>query len=356
MFTFCERDVKMNTADAALLDAAAHRLRERHFDVAIRPPRRADTVDAWFRVTKDKKHAEYAVGVKRQLTPQTLGAVVAQLEHQAEIAKLPPLLVTAHITPPMADRLTELKQQFVDAAGNAYLDAPGLFVLITGRKPVKRALAGRPGRAFNTAGIKTLFAFICKPELAAATYREIADAAGVALGGLPEVLAGLQQAGHLHVMGKKRKLIATKRLLDEWALAYARTLRPKQLLRTLVAPTFAAWREWNLPPDQLRWGAEPAAALLTKYLQPGVLTIYTEKIPATLIVEHRLTTARAGDEHNLVEMRKPFWGRNLIETARPDIVPPALIYADLLATGDARCIEAAQMIYGEHLAGLLTAQ
>lgn len=345
----------MNITNAALLDAAANHLRRRHFDLAIKPPRRTDKVDAWLRITKDGRHADYAVEVKRQVTPQTLGAAVAQLKHQAEMAKQPPLLVTAHITPPMAERLTELNQQFVDAAGNAYLDAPGLFVLITGRKPAKRTLAGRPARAFTAAGIKTLFAFICKPDLAAAPYREIADVAGVALGVLPDVLAGLQQVGYLHVMGKKRKLIATKRLLDEWALAYARTLRPKQLLRTLVAPTFATWRDWNLP-DQLRWGAEPAAALLTKYLQPGVLTIYADKVPAALIVEHRLTTARAGDEHNLVEIRKPFWGRNLIETDRPEIVPPALIYADLLATGDARCIEAAQMIYGEHLAGLLTAQ
>lgn len=356
MFTFCERDVKMNTANAALLDAAANQLRERHFDVAIKPPRRTDKVDAWFRVTKDRKHADYAVEVKRQVTPQTLGAVVAQLKHQAEMAKQPPLLVTTHITPPMAERLTALNQQFVDAAGNAYLDAPGLFVLITGRKPVKRTLVGRPARAFTAAGIKTLFAFICKPDLAAAPYREIADAAGVALGVLPDVLAGLQQADYLHVLGKKRKLIATKRLLDEWALAYARTLRPKQLLRTLVTPAFVTWREWNLQPDQARWGAEPAAALLTNHLQPGYLTIYADKAPARLIVQHRLTTAHTGDEHNLVEIRKPFWGRNLIQTDRPDIVPPALIYADLLAAGDARCIEAAQLVYGDYLAGLFTAQ
>lgn len=344
----------MNTANAALLAAAADHLRARHLAVAIKAPRRADKVDAWFRVTKDKKHVDYAVEVKRHVTPQMLGAVVAQLKHQAEVTKQPPLLVTAHVTPPMADRLTVLDQQFVDAAGNAYLNAPGIFVLITGRKPEKQATAGRPGRAFTAAGIKTLFAFLCKPDLAAATYRDIADAADVALGTLPGVLAGLQQAGHLHVMGKKRKLIATKRLLDEWALAYARTLRPKQLLRALVAPTFATWRDWNLQMDQARWGGEPAAALLTKYLQPGVLTIYAEKVPARLIVEHRLTTANPRDEHNLVEIRKPFWGKNIIETGRPDIVQPALVYADLLATGDARCIEAAQIVYGDYIAGLLT--
>jgi hypothetical protein len=34
------------------------------------------------------------------------------------------------------------------------------------------------------------------------------------------------------------------------------------------------------------------------------------------------------------------------------LVPPVLIYADLLAAGDARCIEAAERIYKVHLARL----
>lgn len=345
----------MNNDEAILLKAAAGHLRARELTVAIKEPRRDEHIDAWFRVTKDKKHIDYAVEVKRQVTPQTLGAVVAQLKHCGELTKKPPLLVTTYITPPVADRLTEMDQQFVDAAGNAFLNAPGMFVLITGRKPEKDTIAEKPGRAFTTAGLKTLFALICNPELATAPYREIAAAADVALGALPAVLAGLQRVGHLHVMGNKRKLVATKRLLDEWALAYARKLRPKQLLRTLVATTFETWRAWDLQADGATWGGEPAAALLTRYLEPGVLTLYAEKVPARLMVEHRMTTARPNDEHNLVEVRKPFWGEGLANRDRADLVPPALVYADLLATGDARCIEAAQMIYEEYLARLFTA-
>ncbi len=156
-------------------------------------------------------------------------------------------------------------------------------------------------------------------------------------------------------MGNKRKLVATKRLLDEWALAYARRLRPKQLLRTLVTPAFGTWREWDLQADGAKWGGEPAAGLLTNYLEPGVLTLYAAKVPARLVVEHRMTTARPNDAHNLVEIRTPFWGEGLVNKQRADLVPEALVYADLLATGDARCIEAAQMIYEEHLARLFTA-
>ena len=174
----------MNTAEATLLDAAAGHLRARDLTVAIKEARPDERVDAWVRVTKDKKHVDYAVEVKRQVTPQTLGAVVAQLKHWGELTKRPPLLVTTHITPPVADRHAAANQQFVDAAGNAYLNAPGMYLLITGRKPEKDAdrIAGKAGDVFGKPGVKTLFALICNPELATATYRQIAAAAKVALG------------------------------------------------------------------------------------------------------------------------------------------------------------------------------
>jgi hypothetical protein len=44
------------------------------------------------------------------------------------------------------------------------------------------------------------------------------------------------------------------------------------------------------------------------------------------------------------------------DPVRADIVPPVLIYADLLATGDGRCLETAQMIYENQLARLLPAE
>lgn len=344
----------MNDKEIDLLDTVLGHVRAKGLAVTLKQGQAAEPV-AWVRITRDKQHMDYAIEVERQITPQTLGAVVARLKQQAKTTRKAPLLVTTYITPPIADRLTELGQQFADAAGNVYLDAPGMLVLITGRKPEKKIVAERPGRTFTTTGLKTLFALICNPELAAAPYRQIAAAADVALGALPAVMVGLEQAGHLHVMGNKRRLIATRRLLDEWNLAYARILRPKQLLRTLIAPAFETWRTWDLQADQAQWGGEPAAALLTDYLKPGVLTIYADKVPARLMVEQRMTTARVNDEHHLVEVRKPFWGKAVLTAERTDTVPPVLVYADLLATGDARCIEAGQMIYEDHLARLFTA-
>jgi hypothetical protein len=166
-------------------------------------------------------------------------------------------------------------------------------------------------------------------------------------------MADMQQNGHLLVQGKRRRLNATKRLLDEWALAYARRLRAKTLQATYAATDLDGWKTWPLEPGDAVWGAEPAANLLVNYLRPGVLTLYADKMPPRLLVEKKMKPASgAQPDERTVEWRKPFWG-TLAAAVRPDTVHPVLVYADLLATGDARCMETAQLVYDKYLARLL---
>jgi len=345
-------------AEANLIDRAIGALRGHGLDVAVRnQPKPAPQIeaDAWLRVAKDKQHIDYVVEAKRAVAPATLGAVVAQLRDYKAVAKWPLLLVTEYVTPPMAEKLRTLDQQFVDGAGNAYLNGPGFLVYVIGRKAEDMQGPPRPGRTFTTVGLKVLYALICDAGLAAAPYRTIARAADVALGALPPVLRDLQHQRYLLIAGKKKRLLATKRLLDDWALAYARTLRIKGPTATYVAPKFETWPDWEFDPNEARWGGEPAANLLVDYLRPGVLTIYTRKLPPRLAVEQRLVAAGHLAQERLLEVRRPFWGDTLKVDGHPKTVPPALVYADLLATGDARCFETAQMVYDRFLARLFAA-
>ena len=259
------------------------------------------------------------------------------------------------MTPPVADRLRAAQQQFVDMAGNAYLEAPGWFVFVVGRKPVRTGAPMHAAKGATPAGMKVAFALLCDPALVDMPYRAIALAAGVALGAVPGILADMRETGQLFVMGKVRRMQANKRMLDHWAMVYARTLRPKTLTATYTTENFRDWEKWALDPRHVKWGAEPAAALLTRYLRPGILTLYTEKMPVKLMINQRLKPAHAPTDAALVEVRKPFWGATLAAGPREDTVPPVLVYADLLATGDARCIETAQQVYEEYLAQLLPA-
>jgi len=344
----------MNTAaETTLLDAAIRALRDHGLAVNVqKQPKTVGRrqVDAWLRIAKGGAHIEYAVEIKHRVAPATLGAVIAQLQHAARVDARTPLLVTDYVTPPVADNLRAHRQQFADVAGNAYLEGPGFLVYVVGRKPAQKDATPRANRAFTTAGLKVQFALICVPELAAAPYRAIAAAAGVALGAVPKVLADLRDTGLLLTTDKTRRLNATKRLLDEWAFAYARILRPKTLLGTYVAAGFETWARWPLDPVEVRWGGEPAANLLVGYLQPGVLTLYADKLPPLLAVKQRLARARPFNDAHLLEVRRPFWGKTLPLEQQPQTVPPALVYADLLATGDGRCIETAQLIHERYLA------
>ena len=340
-----------------LIERATAELKQLGLDVvAVAPVSDAAQLlaGAWLRVGNAGALITYAVEARTRLTPATHGAVTMQLQQVAATTGHPVLLVTDYLTPPMAQKLREQKQQFADAAGNVYLEGPGLLVFVTGRKPQTDQLVPHAGKAQTMTGLKVTFALLCDPLLADAPQRAIAARAGVALGALPAVLADLQQTGELLVRGKSRRLNATRRVLNDWALAYARRLRAKTLQAIYAVKDFHTWPQWQLGEPEL-WGGEPAANLLVQYLRPGVLTIYADKLPPTLQARHAMTKVRTAAENGTtLEWRKPFWGA-LPAAVHPNAVPPVLIYADLLATGDARCIETAQMVYDQHLARLFPA-
>lgn len=342
-----------------IVERVAQALRGHGLDVTVEkePVHGYRHLDARLRIGQPP--AEYAVEAKRGLSPPMLGAMTTRLHQVAEGSGMPSLLVSDYVSPPMAEKLRGLHQPFADAAGNAYLQAPGLFVYVTGRKPGKAPAAGRQGGLFTASAIKLLFALICDPALANAPYRTMADMAGVALGAVPAVLAELRRQGRLLVAGRQRRLHATRSLLDDWAMAYAHRLRAHTLVQRYSAPGFADWERWPLDPAQARWGGEPAARLLVRHLSPGTLTLYAAKPPPRLLVEQRLVAVGhdVPAEH-LLEVRRPFWNPALDPVPGegvPATVPPALVYADLLASGDARCIETAQLIHERHLARLFPA-
>lgn len=290
-------------------------------------------IDGRVQIRRGKARLAFIAEAKRTATPGTLGAVVAQLRHLEDATGEPALLVAEYLPPPAAQRLVDLGRQFIDTAGNAYLDGPGLYVCVLGRRPTTMGAKDPEGKAFTAAGLKTVFALLCDPELAAAPLRQIATAADVAFGGLPPILADLERSGDLVQTKRTRRLVGTKKLLDIWAMGYARTLRPRTILGRYRAG-IEDWEKWDLQHDGCLWGGEPAAQLLVGHIRPGMLTIYARKRPAWLIVQRKMRlTDQAGTEVT-IEIRAPFWGPELMGP-RKDVVPLPLVYADIPSGG--RC-------------------
>lgn len=285
----------------------------------------------------------YAALIKPRLTNEGLGHVVVKFKRPAA---LPRLLVTHYVTPPQTEKLRQANVQFVDTAGNAFLNQPPLYVLVTGKRlPVSQA-PNKTTRAFTMAGVKVVFALLACPSLLSAPYREIAATAGVSLGAVSQVLENLKQTGYLLEHGTKGRLWQKPvELIRRWSEAYAERLRPKLLLGRFRADQPGWWKEVQLVALQACWGGEVAAAKLTQYLKPQIKTIYAPGKLPRLQAQFGFHPDRDGD----IELLKKFWTFAALPD-HPDIAPALLVYADLLASGDERNLETAQLLYDRYLA------
>lgn len=284
-------------------------------------------------------------------------AVVKQRVNRATVALLKQklkgagngLLVTEYVNPELAKVMRDQRIAFIDAAGNAFIDAPPLHIFVKGEKPVKTVQAEPVKRLFKPGGLKLIFALLSNPGLEKATYREMAKAANVALGTVDFAITELKELGFLVDMGKAgRQLTHTETLLRRWVETYPENLRPKLVCDRFKAHIPNWWKDIEPADFEALWGGEIAAAELTGSLKPGRHTIYTDHLPAKLVYRFKLKQDPKGD----VEILRPFWAFPG-ELAEKGLVPPLLIYADLVATGDTRAVEAAEIIHDAYLARLV---
>lgn len=297
-----------------------------------------------------------AAEVKRWAPQANLGALINQIQ----ALPLKGILVADYINPKMAEKLREQQTQFIDTVGNAYIDLPPVYILVTGKRKPKLEEGGKEetNRAFDRTGLKVVFAFLCRPELVAAPYRKIADTAGVALGTVGWVIKGLKAAGFVFEYGhnKGRELTDYKRLLDRWVEMYPEKLRPKMHIGDFYAEAPYWWKDIDIQEFHGYWAGEIAAAQYTQYLKPAVVTLYLPKeAKRKFLARTRLKAVPEPMPHEAgtVKIYQTFWrdaALPFVDIARPGLVPPVLAYADLIATADPRNLETARMIYNEYIA------
>jgi hypothetical protein len=298
------------------------------------PPRAAD---AFLEADTPLGRARFAAEIKAVRHFATIAMVREQL--RALEPDVHPLLVAPYITRALAERCRALQLPFIDTAGNAFINIPGLTIFVTG-EPRPEALREDPTpRAYTTVGMKVIFALLCRPELTDGTYRRIAQAAHVALGPLGPVLKDLENRGYLVEREKKKVLVRTRELMEAWVTRYPEALRPK-LLRYRYQADPRRLLDLNLLVHKALWGAEVAAQRLTGYLHPEHFTLYLRGEDKPLLNAARMRLDRNGN----TELLQAFWNFPA-DPDRPDMVPPLLVYADLMATGDARNLETARLVY-----------
>lgn len=280
-------------------------------------------------------------------------AQLVELKYRQDECGNQMLLVAPRITNEIADKCRELKIQFIDAAGNVYLQNPSLYILVKGLRPFEEdsnTMDQEGKRAGTATHLRICFALLCKPELLNAPYREINKIAGVALGTIGWVFVDLNARGY--ATGDKgeggRILLEKQRLMQEWVTNYPIKLRPKLNQRRFRAPTADWWKQLDVTQYGAQWGAEVAAAELTGHLRPHTFTLYFHKTNrqqnlTKFVVDHKLRPDAQGD----IEILDTFWEFE-DENPIPNTVPPLLIYADLIATLDPRNLETAKLVFAQY--------
>ncbi|MDQ7786706.1 MAG: type IV toxin-antitoxin system AbiEi family antitoxin [Thermodesulfovibrionales bacterium] len=261
----------------------------------------------------------------------------------------PLLLVAKYVNAQMAEQLRLDGIEFIDTAGNAFINQPPTYIFLKGNKPTEDVRTAPLKRAFKPAGLRIIYAFLCNPGFENKTYREIAGATDVALGTVGWIMKELKDLGFLLDMGKRgNKLTERENLFQRWVTAYPEKLRPKLILGHYKGE-HGWWQQKKLDPLAAQWGGEVAAEKLTHYLKPEVITIYTTTQQLNqLLLGNRLRKDPEGD----VEILEKFW-KPVGKLEYEDLVHPILVYADLLATGNQRNIETAKMIYEQHIIRLI---
>ncbi len=211
--------------------------------------------DAVVRVRHGGQETLYLVECKRNLRPANLGVTLHQMNRRGQ----PAMLISDYIAPDLAETLKERGIPFLDAAGNAYIKQANLLIWIKGQKPAAKATVITAGRAFQPTGLQVIFTLLCNPQAVNLPYRDLAKMAGVAHGTVGWVIPDLQQLGFVcDLQGKRgtRRLFGHERLLNQWADAYARVLRPRTLIGRYYVTGFDGWKTWPLAEYGALWGGD----------------------------------------------------------------------------------------------------
>lgn len=265
------------------------------------------------------------------------GITTARVGRRAR--QIPVVFASAWIPAKRARKLRDQGVNYLDTAGNAYLDLDGLQVfretLATPMvDPVRKPPAGG---VFNASAVRVGLQLLLDPPLVGSNLRHMAALAGVSAPSAKFALDAFKADGWVVETGKHgRRLVEREGFLRKWAESYNQRYRPKHALgRYAMGPN-----PISLEGFDACWGGEPAADRLTHNLNftEQVLYSHSKKI-GPLLAKNRLKPDSRGE----VDVVEACWG---LDQEEPQGTAPAfVIFADLLNTRDPRCVEVAERIF-----------
>jgi hypothetical protein len=302
----------------------------------------------------------YWYEIKRNLSSPRLDHLLLFLERYTRNIKGKPLLFSDYISPGLAERLIRARVNFADAAGNVYLNwPPKLHIQIQGAKP-KQLAEAKGERLSQPSGLKVLYALLTQPHENWGGYRDIAKAAGVALGSIAWVVRELKEKGYLVQKGRDEwKLLRKSKLVDLWVGGYGTRLRPSLIIGRYQPPEADLEQALQVLRRELEVNKIPwaltggfAADILTRHFRGEQLSLYAQDWSSDLATKLKWLPS---DQGSVIVLRKfsPQLTFTLEPPAPQPVAHPLLVYAELMFQGRERELETARILYDRYLSSLV---
>ncbi|RYY87992.1 MAG: hypothetical protein EOO15_10355 [Chitinophagaceae bacterium] len=338
-----EESELLQEALAALEDQTGLRTEIQKGEQVLLDGNRVWNTDASIFIGSSESDLHFVVEIKKELRQMQLEALQYKFRHLARPEQA--LVVSRYIPRPIKDHLRQQGISYLEVSGNCYLRQDSFYVFINDRPPTPTRVT-ESGKIWKPAGLKFLFPLLHDRSLLGQPYRTLAKAAGIALGSVGPFIEELRKEDYIGaVAGGRLFLNNFETMRQKWVEHYATVLRPRLrqgAFRFVDPQAFSKWEE--IPAGDFRWGGEAAGALLTDFLKPERLSLYTNVPKTRLMKELRLMP----DSNGSVELLSTFWNYELLRNEGPT-VPPLLAYAELATSLDSRNRETADRIKEQYL-------
>lgn len=262
--------------------------------------------------------------IKAQLRPSTVGLLPATLSPGT-------LIVSQHVTTTVGELLRHQGLNYVDAAGNASVTAPGVRIRLEGFRPP--AGSTTPSSVFTQATIPVILAILNRPELIHSPVRQLHARVKVSLGTVHKARHQLSSTGLDNTPAEDPSTANRRRwrgLLEGWVAAYT-TRRESLILGRYSSPGPLH----DLPRGAAVVSGELAAVLAGADLRPATADLYVDDTATDLIRAARLRPESNGP----ITVRRSIWTPAMLEDSSsqvPGLAPSPVIYADLASIIDPR--------------------
>lgn len=315
-------------------------------NIAYRLVTETDGLNQLITLKCDNFDQSFMVFVQSWAPQKDINALIAQIKAMPSKA----ILFADFVNPVMAEKFRQQSISFVDCVGNLSIKNKQHNWYVKGKKSPRLRNARVRGRAFNSAGLKLIFALFNQPRFLHASYREISNKVNIALGSVGPVIDDLYASGYILDDGERR-LVNKKRLYERWVDGYLEKLRPRQMLACYTSKNENWWKKAEPTKFRGLWGGEVIIAKSTPFMMPETISLYFSSTQKQK--EFASYYGLIDDDEGEICTYKSFWSPAYAGENNIDGISPMIIYADIVDAINPGSWDVAKTFYGEAVGHML---